>query len=89
MPKFTDFGRQCQFLLHPVQVAMEITSPNSVQPRENSMGSDIGGRVHICSRLRDSGNRVNLGNFNRDGLNCDNWNWDDANSNIGCLALMV
>ncbi len=52
------------------------------------MGSGIGGRRHICSRLRDSGNRLNL-NFDRDGLNCDNWNWNDANSNIGCLALMV
>ncbi len=76
------------FFYNPVQAAMEITSPNSIQPRENSMGGGIGGRRHICSRLRDSGNRLNL-NFDRDGLNCDNWNWNDANSDIGCLALMV
>ena len=80
-------GGSC--FLHPVLVSMEITSPNSIQPREYSRGSGIGGHRHNCSRLRDSGNRLNLGNFNRDGLNCDNWSWNDANSDIGCLALMV
>jgi len=41
------------------------------------------------ARLRDSGNRVDLGNFHRAGLYCDDWSWDDAVSVLGCLALGV
>lgn len=29
------------------------------------------------------GNRLKLGNFDENGLNCDNWNWDDnRNDNL-------
>lgn len=36
------------------------------------------------------GNRLNLGNFDENGLNCDNWNWDDNhNDNLGVFALMM
>lgn len=36
------------------------------------------------------GNRLNLGNFDENGLNCDNWNWDeDANDTLAAFALMV
>jgi len=36
------------------------------------------------------GNRLNLGNFDDTGLNCNNWNDDDnANDNLGVFALMM
>lgn len=36
------------------------------------------------------GNRLNLGNFDDTGLNCNNWNFDDnANDNLGVFALMM
>lgn len=34
------------------------------------------------------GNRLIVGNFNENGLNCNNWN-EDANDNIGFFLLMV
>ncbi len=40
------------------------------------------------ARLRDSGHRLRL-RFGRDGLYCDRWDWGDAFSVIGCLALGV
>ena len=37
-----------------------------------------------------SGNRLNLGDFDGNGLNCNNWNDDDnANDNLGVFALMM
>jgi hypothetical protein len=40
--------------------------------------------------LNSDGNRLNLGNFDANSLNCDNWNWDDnSNPNLGCFPLMV
>jgi len=87
--KVYEFWPAVPVFLHPVPVAREITSPNSIQPREYSKGGGIDGYRHICSRIRD-GNRLNLGNFDRDGLNCDNWNWDDdGNDNLGCFAPMM
>lgn len=41
------------------------------------------------ARLRDSGHRLDLGYFYRDGLHCDDWHWDGALGSIGCLALGV
>ncbi|OGH71479.1 MAG: hypothetical protein A3G00_00375 [Candidatus Magasanikbacteria bacterium RIFCSPLOWO2_12_FULL_43_12] len=41
------------------------------------------------ARLRGGGNRLYLGAFNRDGLHCADWSWDNADSGIGCLALGV
>jgi hypothetical protein len=36
------------------------------------------------------GNRLNLGNFDDIGLDCNNWNFDDnANDNLGVFALMM
>jgi len=36
------------------------------------------------------GNRLNLGNFDGTGLNCNNWNSDgERNGNLGVFALMV
>jgi len=32
------------------------------------------------------GNRVNVGNFDRNGLNVNNWNDDNRNSNLGVSA---
>jgi hypothetical protein len=32
------------------------------------------------------GNRVNVGNFDSDGLNVNNWNDDNRNDNIGLSA---
>lgn len=52
------------------------------------MGSGLDGEQYIMTCL-PNGNRLNL-NFSEDGLNCDNWNWDDnRNSNLGCFALMM
>ena len=40
--------------------------------------------------LNADGNRLNLGNFDENGLNCDNYNWDDnRNDNLGVFPLMV
>lgn len=53
------------------------------------MGSDMGGGGHIMLTLNADGNRLNLGNFNETGLNCNN-NWNDnRNSNLGVFPLMV
>lgn len=41
------------------------------------------------ARLRGSGCRLGLGDFDRVGLVCDIWNWDVARSNVGCFALGV
>jgi len=45
----------------------------------------------LISALNADGNRLNLGDFDADGLNCNNWNWNDdkRNPNIGCFPLMV
>lgn len=46
-------------------------------------------KVSGISRNAD-GNRLNLGNFDGTGLNCNNWNYDDdANDNLGVCALMM
>lgn len=40
--------------------------------------------------LHADGDRLNLGNFGENGLNCDNWNWDEnRNDNLGCFPPMV
>lgn len=40
--------------------------------------------------LNADGNRLNLGDFDENGLNCDNYNWDDnRNDNLGVFPLMV
>ena len=45
--------------------------------------------VSGISRNAD-GNRLNLGDFDDTGLNCNNWNDDDnANDNLGVFALMM
>lgn len=41
------------------------------------------------ARLRDGGYRLDLGGFDRGGLHCAYWGWDDANGCIGCFALGV
>lgn len=33
--------------------------------------------------LHVDGNRLNVGNFDETGLNCDNWNDDERNDNLG------
>ncbi len=52
-----------------------------------SIGSGMDGIEH--SFLNVDGNRVYLGNFDENGLNC-NWDWDDnRNDNIGAFPVMV
>ncbi len=53
------------------------------------MGGGTDDKRHISTRNSD-GNRLNLGNFDEHGLNCnDNW-WDEnRNSNMGVFPLMV
>lgn len=41
-----------------------------------------GNKQHLDS----SGNRVNVGNFNSDGLNVNNWDDDNRNDNLGLAA---
>jgi hypothetical protein len=35
------------------------------------------------------GNRLNLGNFDENGLNCNNWWNDNRNDNLGVFGLMM
>lgn len=68
-----------------------LTTPNKIQPKEYSTGGGIEDRKYNNIALNSDGNRLNLGNFDENGLNCDNWNWngDNRNSNLGCFPLMV
>jgi hypothetical protein len=44
----------------------------------------------LISALRLDDNRLNLGDFDSSGLNCDNWNWDsNQDSSLGCFPLMM
>jgi hypothetical protein len=44
----------------------------------------------IIFTLNADGNRLDLGDFDEQGLNCDNYDWDDnRNDNLGCFALMM
>ncbi len=72
---------------HPVPDTSALMARNSIQPPENSKGGAFG---WCLAYFRDAdGNRLYLGNFDADGLNCNNWNGEDANGNIGVFALMV
>jgi hypothetical protein len=53
------------------------------------VGGGADGKRHKSTRNAD-GNRLNLGNFDESGLNCnDNW-WDEnRNRNLGAFLLMV
>ncbi len=55
------------------------------------MGGDLEDSGHIMLAFHADGNRLNLGNFDEHGLNCDNnWNWDDnRNDNLGVFPLIV
>lgn len=66
--------------------------PNQIQEKE-----DIGHLVAVTLDLRchgweratfvdSNGNHVNVGNFDGDGLNVNNWNDDDPNSNVGVAS---
>ena len=64
-----------------------LKAQNSLQPREYSKGSDLDGDWHNCNA---DGNRLNLGDFDGNGLNCDNWNFDEKrNDNLGVFVLMM
>jgi len=39
--------------------------------------------------LNADGNRLIAGNFNQNGLNCNNWNDSIGNDNVGFFLLMV
>ena len=42
----------------------------------------------LCFPFHADGNRLIAGNFDEDGLNCNNWD-ENANDNIGFFLLMV
>lgn len=42
----------------------------------------------VCRIFHEDGNRLIAGNFNENGLNCNNWD-ENANDNVGFFLLMV
>jgi hypothetical protein len=65
-------------------------TPHKIQLQEYSKSSVLGWFAAYLMVLHVDGNRLNLGDFDSNGLNCDNWNQDDdRNSNLGCFPLMV
>ena len=68
---------------------MGLKTPNKIQSQEYSRDGGVDGEQHLTTRLPNR-NRLNLGDFDEHGLDCDNWNWDaNRNSNLGAFALMM
>jgi len=59
-----------------------------IQLGEYSTSSGLEGAVHTNWILQVNGNRLIAGNFDENGLNCNNWN-ENGNDNVGFFLLMV